>query len=602
MADNKITHTKGLAELTKDTALKIGDVYYRQHYDAFVIITKLKMSEYCADTVEVIYKYYEDGKFSDEEHSNVLKDFVENSILLETESGQSAIDAIKACYAEMVTAFTTPEKYLEIANNLESSEANGIIPVNQKDFYTQSKALLDAQSRRVAILGELMRTKMNSLNSVLHTLQEKIRKVSRIIGAIELYLGINEDIVQIQEGTPASIDEPISIRQMILYMDEEAAILENNGIDWRNVEEFDKWLCDGNHLQRVLPEKKGIIVLRASRQHKYDNDDPYYSAQMKNKNMYAYLLIRNGDNLYRIWTNIHMGERFFPTLEESAKIEAVFEKAMLDGYYSEKNAEKDKFGYLRNTLLVQGLIDRTDLFLPLKNHIDFFAPNTYAPDGPIRMIRDDEMQLPSGRVSYANWRKSINMKIDRGSRIFFPGIRNYSQKEDAPGRFIVYRNWYPNPPQPGMYTIEELHNSKFSTTGHTYRIKYLPTEMWKDYERKVSFILYSDEILNYDMISLEDLEYYIEDRAGRSDFLNMLPVLIGMKKMRLQEIEDEKGFVTLVSNKLGISEKKVWKAIDWWKYKVIWKRPIRKDDAKAWRMISKRLTGKEEVYFSEEES
>ena len=55
------------------------------------------------------------------------------------------------------------------------------------------------------------------------------------------------------------------------------------------------------------------------------------------------------------------------------------------------------------------------------------------------------------------------------------------------------------------------------------------------------------------------------------------------------ELENEKGFVEGMSRRLNVDKKIVWEAIDWWKNKVIWKRPLTKDDAKAWRMIEKRI-------------
>lgn len=39
----------------------------------------------------------------------------------------------------------------------------------------------------------------------------------------------------------------------------------------------------------------------------------------------------------------------------------------------------------------------------------------------------------------------------------------------------------------------------------------------------------------------------------------------------------------------GFRKDDVWAAIDWWKKKNIWKRPLLEDDSKAWRMIRKRL-------------
>lgn len=64
--------------------------------------------------------------------------------------------------------------------------------------------------------------------------------------------------------------------------------------------------------------------------------------------------------------------------------------------------------------------------------------------------------------------------------------------------------------------------------------------------------------------------------------------------MRLAEIEWEKEFVKMTIGELqkegcSVDEKDVWSAIDWWKNKVIWKRPITKDDAKALRMIKSKL-------------
>jgi hypothetical protein len=610
---NKIVHTKALDILIKNSDVKVGEVYYRKSYNQFILIRGFGYSKYSADKLVVRYSIYKDGKFPEdsEEHYD-LHDLVGHNFeyvkKLTVEEGQTAEEAVKACLDEVLEAFQNPEKYLKIVKDLDNSEDNGMIPVDQKSFYDTAQTLLQTQSNKVAILHDLIRKKMDALSNVFSELQDKIAKVSRIIGAIELYLGVNEEIVQIQQGEPAPVDTQISLRQMILYMDEEAAILDNGGIGWTRVEEFDTWLQDKSHLERVFPEPKGIVVLRASRQDKYHSDNYAYNASMRDKNLFSYLLIRNGDNLYRVYTSIKMGQRFFPTLEESAHIEELFAKAAEQGQ-EDSDAESEKFVAVRNTLLVQGLIDRTEIFLPLAHRIDFFSPDTYAPGGIINMIRDDELTLPSGKLSFNNWKIKINSKIDRGSRIFLspPPYWDYygSKGEVSSRRFTVWQTWYPGAPASGLYTVEEIMKGEKGST-NKFRILYMPDKyvgpFGDERKRRMSFLLYKDDatVLNYDMISLDDLNYYIENRTDRHNFLSMLPVLIGLKKTRLQEIEDEKGFVSLISSKYGFTEKAVWKAIDWWKYKVIWKRPIRKDDAKAWRMISKKLSGKEQVYFTEE--
>ena len=69
----------------------------------------------------------------------------------------------------------------------------------------------------------------------------------------------------------------------------------------------------------------------------------------------------------------------------------------------------------------------------------------------------------------------------------------------------------------------------------------------------------------------------------------MLPILYKLKKERIKEIKQEKEFVKAMADRNEVAEEKVWKAVEWWKNKVIWKRPIREDDAKAWRMIQGRI-------------
>jgi hypothetical protein len=118
-------------------------------------------------------------------------------------------------------------------------------------------------------------------------------------------------------------------------------------------------------------------------------------------------------------------------------------------------------------------------------------------------------------------------------------------------------------------------------------------DSWSDeHERKkgITFTCCPDEffILNYDRISLDDVEYYINSRVDRENYLSMIPVLWAIKKARIKEIEWEKHFVKLVSDRTGIAQEQVWKAVNWWKYRNIWKRPIREDDAKALRMIERK--------------
>lgn len=107
-----------------------------------------------------------------------------------------------------------------------------------------------------------------------------------------------------------------------------------------------------------------------------------------------------------------------------------------------------------------------------------------------------------------------------------------------------------------------------------------------------------DWMINYDQISLEDVEFYLRCRFDRPNYLRTMPLLHAVKKLRLEEIKWEKDFVTLTAGRLLKANptvdyreivKKVWESVDWFKYKVKWKRPIRQDDAKALRMIESKI-------------
>jgi hypothetical protein len=117
---------------------------------------------------------------------------------------------------------------------------------------------------------------------------------------------------------------------------------------------------------------------------------------------------------------------------------------------------------------------------------------------------------------------------------------------------------------------------------------------WRGHTRKnnLSFIIkpYDRFILNYEGIKLEDVEFYIESRVDRHNYSEMLPLLYLIKRKKLEELADEKEFVKLMQGQIPkATEQDIWDAIEWWKMKVIEKRPLTKDDAKAFRMIQGRV-------------
>ncbi len=92
---------------------------------------------------------------------------------------------------------------------------------------------------------------------------DAVKKLEEVIWTLNLYLGTGEEIIQLRMGEAASADLPLTIRQLVLFMDEECALeSEKQGIDAYSMEQFDEWLlADSKSLDQVLPEKKGILAL-----------------------------------------------------------------------------------------------------------------------------------------------------------------------------------------------------------------------------------------------------------------------------------------------------------------------------------------------------
>jgi hypothetical protein len=533
-----------------------------------------------------------------------LKDYYKK---LHLSPGETYEEFIAGIYKDRDAALLDPSI---LENETDDSDTDSaLVPVGGRDRYEESaKAIMKAKAR-VEIITSLAKQRAEEIYQISSELSTKLRKVMRVLGILEVYLGVHEEIFQITEGTPAPESEPITIRQRVLFMDEEVAVVEiysgrsgitySGDINFQSVHLFDEWLLKDNNIDQILPEKKGVIALRPSRQNRYDDLDPISKLNSEAQDKMTYLLIRNGENLYRVWTDI-MGvtETFFPTQSDNEAI-----AKLLDDDYSwnAEEAEKEKSIWIRNMLLIQGLADRTQVFSPVPDgRIEFTNPETYNDESRVRLIRDGEGTLSDGHISFKQWRDKLAESTERGTRVYFQGVASF--KQDG-SRFDVYQNWYPSPPAPGIYTVEEVArkddpNRKRGRGDYVpeFRILYLPPDPvwsrddWNDTERRrrYSFWIFADEFINYDNFDLENVDYFLKSREERRNYREIMPLLIGLRKDRLAEIQAEQDFAKLIiHNESGISEDLVFECIEWWKRKVINKRPLTSDDAKAWRMILK---------------
>ena len=441
---------------------------------------------------------------------------------------------------------------------------------------------------------------------------------------IELYLGIEEELFQLQAGQTADENEPLTLRQKVLFMDEEVGILDDQGLDWTQIDQFDEWLLKDKHYEILIPEKKVIVVFKPRRKNKtyYDADRRKEEIDIRNK--MPYFLMRNGENLYRVYTDkMTVPERLFPRKKE---FQEILDKMKIEdnkvNFFDKEKIQDLTYYYQRIVFFIQGLIDRTDIFSPMKEKINLMN-NIEQSQETLRLIYDDELCLPTNRLPFAEWKKMINSTIEEGSRIVYcRSVEDWKPAKERlyENRFLrSYSEWsLPTFPGEGVYMVYKTfindiywkEHKRIEEKREQLGIRYIPDDPRWDWngshERKNSlFFKFSrDEstVINYDQLNLDDIEFYLNSRIDRPNYLEYLPILKKLRKCLLEEQDQEDAFYLMLVGrcqkeglkpKEGLSyEKIIGELIDWWKYKNKWKRPISKNDELAMKMIEKRLFAK----------
>jgi hypothetical protein len=428
------------------------------------------------------------------------------SFSLEDEPTKFSLEEFKSNFT--ILKETTFEQFLTRITQIENTQSligfedkillenditnvNSIISFNSQDQLKISKQKYQARedeanslaiglSRQIAIKKEeidqavaIQKAKielvLRKANEIVAIVKEEIGKIDTLITTLEIYSGVCENIKQIKVGERVSSDVPITIRQQVLYMDEEVAITDNEGIDFSTIELFDEWLAGSEKaVNRLLPEEKGVVLLRPRRFMKErEGIHPMLKNEMEKLDKRCYVLIRNGENLYRIWTsNIEVQDALIPSrvllqdlldkLFEEEKTKAQNQKDS----YEYKNAdtkareiENHLLYYKRILILIQGLIVRTEIFTPVQHDLNILDIETHK--GRINFVYDGENLLENGRKSFKEWKKDLNSKLVRGSRILFIDELCPSAKSLGVDRFSLkweHEHSAPDTPKTGVYS------------------------------------------------------------------------------------------------------------------------------------------------------
>ena len=522
-----------------------------------------------------IYKYLSDYNLSEynyDLHKYVLKDGcydkAEINIYAKTnkDSEPKFVKTVKISELENFN-FDDIEKKLASKGQKADSQEIALIKEDTVKVYAENlpqefkegkiKTVKDFNNCRTEIEKKMLELEKQKqeLESQIAEMEKWLKGKYRVICAYETYLGTKEEIVELI-GKGKTSNEPIHLYQAVRFMDEEYGIVnlekitettyvEMDAFDYKNIDLFDKWITE--NYKMFIPSERGIVMWRIKRLRK-DYGDTWENMVCNGYNANCYFLIRNGERLYRIFSDVaSKDDTMFPTEQQS----------LIAGRKWSTSKEFDQESFMENTLpwkyilvAIQGILDRTNILgtdCQFKTNLlcGLFDKEK------IVLVRDKERKDLIGdntMPSWNNYLKENRNKTKIGDRIIITdlwGSKNYYVGHTDDISFICdhhidwRRRWVGIPNRSKVYEIKDYDEKK-----DKYKILYFE-ERWSDDIKKKRTAIWLDktEFFNLSQTTEEDLKYYLNDRRERENYLDMLPkVKLAYKYFKTKAYEREDYF------------------------------------------------------------
>ncbi|CAA6807119.1 MAG: Unknown protein [uncultured Sulfurovum sp.] len=215
---------------------------------------------------------------------------------------------------------------------------NNILNTSMKIRQIKLNMALERKSNFVSA-----KDKLSEMQSEMGKIEEEYAMLQKKMGILKTYSGIGRDIVKIRGGE-TSRQLKIDIFQSFRYMKEDIDILTDfEGFDARDLERFDEFAA--KHYKELLPSEKCIQAFKITKQEiKYD--DAFMQQSMDQENRKVYILIRNGENVYRVFNDYNLHENYLFVFDEPTEVFGNIAKEMLntgsshrtEEYYNIKNS------------------------------------------------------------------------------------------------------------------------------------------------------------------------------------------------------------------------------------------------------------------------
>ncbi|WP_454914436.1 hypothetical protein [Variovorax gossypii] len=433
-----------------------------------------------------------------------------------------------------------------------------------------------------------------------------IEEIDDRIFSVGLYAGLAEEATLVADGMSAAMLDRLHVMQGMAFCDEEClARWEEGGMEFKDLGAFDAWLARPENRDRILPFPRTLVAMRVRRNEKKRDSEGSISKALVNMELgefdkSTFLYVRNGEQLWRITTEVDFDPMIFPDPsvfdpnepkmykpqgfsserkfmsvseweQEIAEEKAREAKNRGDSWYREKFRaadwvpldhssvyhddgmkliERQIKDYNRVALIIQGLFDRS---MTLHPHPPVQTWTSEGFDRAVKLVYDATGVLHNGEApDFEAYRSRCNATLGVGSMVV--GQDDFWQRKEGekeslritndwrnksgyrPERFKPYGN-----PGPG-YVARAERWSKTKGATFTWERKRLgdPRSRYQRDESPVTCTLTvpAHELLNVDAYQLGDFKQFFNDPRTRVNYLKWAPLLIAAEQHHLAKARE----------------------------------------------------------------
>lgn len=167
-------------------------------------------------------------------------------------------------------------------------------------------------------LAKWMKAPVMPMLAQMRDQKELVADIDDRIFSVSLYAGLTEETIKVADGEPAGMLDKLHVMQRMAYMDEEClANYRVGGMEFNDLAAFDAWLAEPENRDRILPFPRTLVAFRVRRNRKGRDWEGSVRTLMLNlekeeADKLTFLYIRNGDQLWRLSTDIDFGPMIFP--------------------------------------------------------------------------------------------------------------------------------------------------------------------------------------------------------------------------------------------------------------------------------------------------